>query len=72
MKPKKRIARKQPGKKAKGRSELARHLKGQRLTRHEAIQGKCYDCMGGYSDGLNDCQMESCTLHPFMPYKEDN
>lgn len=70
MKTKKRIAGKQNGKKAKGRGELARHLKGQRLSRHEAILGMCYDCMNSYSDGLNDCQMEEYTLYPYMPYRE--
>ena len=46
-----------------------------KLTRKEknlerAIQAKCYDCMGFYEDGLEDCKCPTCPLYPWMPYKE--
>ncbi len=57
-------------KKAKGRSELLRHLQGGKITRAEAIFAKCYDCMGNYADGLMDCEIDYCALYPYFPYKE--
>lgn len=57
------------GKKARGRSELIQHLKGNRITRDEAIWAKCYDCMGYYDDGIYSCQNPTCSLFPYNPYK---
>jgi len=57
------------GKKAKGRIELIRHLKGNKITRDQAIRAKCYDCMGYFADGVQDCEVAECSLYPFMPYK---
>jgi len=34
-----------------------------------AIREKCRDCMGNYADGRVDCQVSTCALHPFMPYR---
>tara|TARA_B100000315_G_C14475205_1_gene540277 strand:- start:720 stop:923 length:204 start_codon:yes stop_codon:yes gene_type:complete len=59
----------QAGISAKGRNELKKHLKGQRLTYRQAALGKCYDCMGGYKDGKVDCDTPDCSLFPYMPYK---
>ena len=58
------------GKKAKGRGELVRHRRGERLTLKEAVLANCYECMGGYTDGLCDCEIPDCPLYQFMPYKE--
>jgi hypothetical protein len=55
---------------AKGRQELIKHLKGQRLTFRQSILAKCYDCMGYYADGKMDCIVKDCPLYPFMPYKD--
>jgi hypothetical protein len=60
---------KQIGLKAAGRSERIRFLKGGRLTRDQAIRAQCYDCMGGYSDGPGDCEIETCSLYGFHPYR---
>ncbi|MDO9228369.1 MAG: hypothetical protein Q7U03_02270 [Syntrophales bacterium] len=54
---------------AKGRKELIRHLEGKPLQRGQAIMGKCYDCMGYYSDGKLDCLIPACPLYSFMPYR---
>jgi hypothetical protein len=59
------------GKKAKGRGELAKHLDGKRLTLKEAVLANCYGCMGGYTDGLHDCEIPDCPLYAFMPYREN-
>jgi hypothetical protein len=54
---------------AQGRTELLKHVAGKRLTRNQAIKAKCYDCMGGYTDGKQDCRIHVCPLYPFMPYR---
>jgi len=43
-------------------------LKGNKITRDEAIKAKCYECNGAYADGTGDCNIESCPLHLYMPY----
>ena len=58
------------GVKARGRNELIKHLKGERLTQRQMILSNCYDCMGGYVDGKQDCEIPSCTHYPLMPYRE--
>lgn len=57
------------GIKARGASELKKHLSGSRLTARQAIKACCYECMGGYSDGKMDCNIPECPLYPFFPYK---
>lgn len=59
------------GQTARGKKELIRHHCGERLTFKEAIQAKCYDCVGYYSDGKNDCKISDCPLYGFMPYRKD-
>ncbi len=58
----------QYGKTARGKNELLKHLSGQRLTFKQAIYARCYDCMGYYADGKQDCKMPHCALFPFNPY----
>lgn len=53
---------------AQGQKELTSYLRGNRLTLSESILAHCYDCMGFYVDGKDDCEMELCPLYPFMPY----
>jgi hypothetical protein len=60
---------KEKGKLAKGKREIVKYFSGLRLTARQAIVAKCYDCMGYYVDGKNDCIMKCCPLHDFMPYK---
>jgi len=52
-----------------GRTQYLRFLHGEKLTHREAILAKCYDCDGGHSDGRYDCEVPSCSLRLFMPYK---
>jgi len=53
-----------------GSTDLRRHLAGEGLTLAQAIKAKCCDCMAGYADGRNDCEMPECPLWPYMPYNE--
>ena len=59
---------KQHGKRAKGKKELIKHLEGGKLTYKQAVQGKCFECMGCCIDGLLDCEIPDCPLYPFMPH----
>lgn len=56
------------GLRAKGKSELVKHLEGRRLTFKEAVYAKCFDCMGFFMDGRNDCKLSRCPLYPFMVF----
>ena len=58
---------KRNGKSVRGRGELIRFLKGNKLTRKKAMLAKCYDCMGYYSDGRQDCKITDCPLYPWNP-----
>jgi hypothetical protein len=58
------------GKAAKGKQELVDHFTGKKLTLRKAVLSKCYECMNYYADGKVDCQIPSCPLYPFMPYRE--
>jgi hypothetical protein len=53
---------------AQGRQELLKFLGGKKLTKGEAIQAKCYDCMSRFRDGKVDCKIKTCPLYEFMPY----
>ena len=57
------------GKKAIGYKEIRAYKSGKRLKMKELIWAKCYDCMCGYMDGLEDCKNPSCPLYPYMPYR---
>lgn len=57
------------GQTARGKRELIKHRCGERLTFKEAIQAKCYDCLGYYSDGKVDRNLPDCPLYGFMPYR---
>lgn len=52
----------------RGRKELLAHLNGEKTILSEAVRAKCYDCMGYYSDGRQDCECPLCSLYPFNPY----
>jgi len=56
---------------SRGKTLLLKHLDGSRLTARQAVIAKCCDCMGYHADGRVDCQMPSCSLYPFMPYKKN-
>lgn len=41
-----------------------------KISRKRAIELKCWDCQGEYLDGKEDCEVTSCPLYAFMPYRE--
>lgn len=55
------------GKLRKGQKNLINYLQGQRLTRNQAIQAKCYDCDGMGDSGV--CEVERCSLYPYSPFR---
>ena len=58
------------GIKAQGKTERIAFLSGKRLTRNQAIKADCYECMGWYADGKEDCQNPDCSLYQYMPYAQ--
>ena len=58
------------GKSAKGRTELIKHLGGGKLTRSQAMKAMCYDCMGYFSDGREDCGAKNCPMYDYRTYKD--
>ena len=59
---------KKHGTKSLGRKELIKFLENKRTTPMESIMAKCYDCIGYFIDGRNDCKMPNCPLYCFMQY----
>lgn len=57
------------GKKARGKGELLKYLGGARISALQTILAKCYECMGYYIDGKNDCKVPLCPNYPKMPYR---
>lgn len=57
--------------KAIGRVEWDKVQKGLglKLSRTQAIKAKCYDCMGMYKDGKEDCLTPECPLYKWMAYR---
>jgi hypothetical protein len=56
----------------KGKNQYADFKKGVRLTHKQAILAKCYECMGFFEDGKQDCCGKGCPLYQFYPYKCEN
>jgi len=54
-----------------GRIEHGQIIKGKVLNTLPAILAKCYDCMGHYDGGPEDCKIQSCPLYRFMPYRDE-
>jgi hypothetical protein len=55
---------------AKGKGELLTYLNGASITMGDMIKAQCYQCMGYYADGKEDCQVMDCPLYPRMPYRK--
>lgn len=53
---------------AAGRNQFIKFLNGEKINLREAIEAKCYDCMGFYADGVEPCASTNCPLYPFHPY----
>jgi hypothetical protein len=41
-----------------------------KVTRKNAIEAQCHECLGHYTDGKQDCGCVRCPLYSFMPYAE--
>lgn len=39
-------------------------------TRKNAILAQCHECLGYYTDGMQDCENISCSLYLYMPYRK--
>ena len=58
--------------KLKGKHQYIDFQNGEKLTRKEAMLAHCYQCMGEYQDGKQDCCGHSCPLYQFYPYRPKN
>lgn len=61
---------KKHGTTARGKKEYLAFLRGESLTMKQRVLANCFQCTGMYTDGREDCQMEECTLHVYMPYRK--
>jgi len=60
------------GKRAQGLREHIMIQNDKRVTRNGAIKAFCYECMGGYYDGIIDCGCRYCPLYSYHPYKKED
>jgi hypothetical protein len=56
----------------KGKNQYSDFKRGLRLTYKQAVLAHCYQCMGFFEDGKQDCCGYSCPLYQFYPYKGKN
>ena len=56
---------------ARGKREYLRFLRGQHLTMKQRVLANCYQCTGMYTDGREDCEIETCAFHVYMPYRKN-
>ena len=40
------------------------------LSRAKAMAHKCHQCMGEYVDGKVDCEIVTCPIYAWMPYRK--
>lgn len=59
---------KREGKLVRGRAEIIKFLEGKPLTARQTVLARCYDCMGYFVDGRQDCDCPMCPSYPFMAY----
>lgn len=52
-----------------GKNASLKYFKGESIHRSAAIKAKC---CGYYGDGRVDCNIPTCSLYSFMPYKNKN
>jgi hypothetical protein len=50
--------------------EYKRIMSGRNVSPLGLIKAKCYECMGNYDGGAQDCKIDKCPLYSRMPYKE--
>lgn len=48
--------------------EYERFIKGQKLSRKQAMLAQCYQC-NGFEESNEDCQGKDCPMYPYMYYK---
>lgn len=60
------------GKNFKGKRDLLSYLNGKKLTPIRSIRAHCYQCMGYFSDGKDDCGIQACPLYPYMMFNKAN
>lgn len=48
-----------------GKNDYLNYLGGKRLTRHQAIKAKCYECVQG--DDFSVCTISKCPLTIYSP-----
>jgi len=53
-----------------GKADYLRYLRGERLTRDEAIKSKCFDCVGG--EDTEPCTSLFCPLRPYCQWSAEN
>jgi len=53
---------------SRGKSLLLKHYSGVALTKSQAVEAHCCECMGYYMDGRHDCENPLCPAYPHMPY----
>ena len=53
--------------KCKGKADLLRFYRGERLTQRQAIAAHCCICSSGYDTGLG-CRVKDCPLVLYNPY----
>ncbi len=51
-----------------GKAHYLRFLQEEKLTRDEAIQAKCYECVGG--EDTEPCLVSTCPLTPFCQWNK--
>ena len=56
---------------ARGKWEYLAFLRGQHLTMKQRVLANCYQCTGMYTDGREDCEVETCAFHLHMPYRKN-
>lgn len=60
------------GKRFIGKKEYQEILEGKHTTPRKRILAMCYECMGWYEDGTDDCHQDTCPLYSMMPYNKKN
>ena len=51
-----------------GKAQYLRYLQGEELTRDEAIQAKCYDCVSG--EDAEPCLVPTCPLTQYCQWNK--
>lgn len=51
----------------KGKRDLLKHLKGEKISRAEAVRAKCYECLGGEG---GPCSVTTCALNGWSQYSK--